>query len=269
MQSVGDKPSDIVEPKGCQHDLLDRRSGIANRLERPQKRVRGTDLVVSIGPDQKQVPHLRVRDQVLEEVERRCIKPLQIVEEQRERVLLPREYAEKAPENHLEAVLRVLRRQVRNRWLSSDHELQRGNEVDDKLTVRAQRLAQGVPPPAKLRLALAQERAHQALEGLGQGGVRDIPLVLVELAGREETTRRDEHLVQLVHHRRLANPGIAGHEHQLRDAVGDDAVEGSEQRVNLTLSAIKLLRNEQPVRYIVSTELERVDVAVRLPFLQA
>jgi hypothetical protein len=72
-----------------------------------------------------------VRDQVLEEVERRCIKPLQIVEEQRERVLLPREYAEKAPENHLEAVLRVLRRQVRNRWLSPDHELQRGNETSE------------------------------------------------------------------------------------------------------------------------------------------
>src|SRR6202051_1034765 len=196
MQSIGDKPSDIVEAKGCQHDFLHPRSGIANRLERPQKRVRGTDLVVSIGPHQKQVPHLRVRDQVLEEVERRCIQPLQIVEEQRERVLLPRESAEKAPENHLEAVLRVLRRQLRNRWLSSDHELQRGNEVDDKLTVGAQRLAQGGPPAAKLRLALAQKRAHQALEGLGQGGVLEMPLVLVELAGREETTRLDEHLVQ-------------------------------------------------------------------------
>src|SRR5208283_557305 len=113
------------------------------------------DLVVSIGPDQQQVPHLRVRDQVLQEVERRCIKPLQIVEEQRERVLLPREDAQEAPENHLEAVLRVLRRQIRDRLLSSDHELQRGNEIDDKLTVRAKCLAQGVSPPAKLRLALA------------------------------------------------------------------------------------------------------------------
>src|SRR6202047_1673025 len=190
MQSIGDKPSDIVEPKGCQHDLLDRRSGIANRLERPQKRVRGADLVVSIGPDQKQVPHLRVRDQVLEEIERRSIQPLQIVEEQRERVLLPREYAEKPPENQLKAVRRCVRRQVRGRWLSSDHKLQRGNEVDDKLTVRAQRLAQGIPPPAKLRLALAQKRAHKALEGLGQAGVRDVALVLIELAGRKHATRR-------------------------------------------------------------------------------
>src|SRR5258708_38875798 len=228
MQSIGDKPSDIVDPERRQHDLLDRRSGIANRLKRPQKRVRGADLVVSIGPDQKQVPHLRVRDQVLEEVERRCIKPLQIVEEQRERVLLPCEYAEKPPENHLKAVLRVLRRQLRKRWLFSDHKFECGNKVDDKLTVQAQRLSQGVPPPPKLRLPLAQKRAHKALEGLRQGGVRKIPLVLVELAGREEPTRRAQHLVELVHHRGLANTGIAGYKHQLRGAVGHDTVEGTE-----------------------------------------
>src|ERR1700730_151503 len=158
MQSIGDSSSDIVDPERRQHDLMHPRIGVTDRLKSPQKRVRGSDLVVSIGPNQKQVPHLRVRDQVLEQLERRSIQPLQIVEEQRERVLLPREYAEKPPENHLKAVLRFVRRQVRNGWLSSDHKLQRGNEVDDKLTVGAQRLAQGVPPPAKLRLALAQKR---------------------------------------------------------------------------------------------------------------
>ena len=121
--------------------------------------MRETDLVVSIGADQQQVPHLRVRDQVLEEVERRCIQPLQIVKEQRERVLLPCEYAEKPPENHLEAVLRFLRWQVWDRRLFSDHELQLGNKVNDELTVRAERLAQGIPPSAKLCLALAQKRA--------------------------------------------------------------------------------------------------------------
>src|SRR6202011_2160925 len=237
------------------HPRIDR----ADRLQRPQKRVRGADLVVPVGADQQQVSHFRVRYQMLEELERCCIQPLQIIQEQRERVLLAREHPEEAPEHHLEAVLRVLRRQVRDRWLFPNHELQFGNEVDDELTVRAQRLAQGIPPPAKLRLALAQERAHKALEGLGQGGVRDVALVLVELAGREQATRRYERLVQLVHHRGLADTGIAGHEHQLRGAVGHDTVEGSEQRVNLALSAIQLLRDQQPVRYIVSAELERLD----------
>src|SRR5258706_1934203 len=115
-------------------------------------------------------------------------------------MLLAREHPEEAPENHLEAVLRILRRQVRDRWLFPNHEFQLGNEVDDELTIRAQCLAQGVPPPAKLGLALAQERADKALEGLAQGGVRNVALVLVELAVREHATLRDERLVQPVHH---------------------------------------------------------------------
>src|SRR5260370_37303333 len=125
--------------------------------------------------------HLRVRDQVLQKVERRGIQPLQIVKKQREGVFLPRKHAEEAPENHLESVLRVLRRQLRDGRLFSDHELQLGNEVHDELTVRAQRLAQGILPPAKLRLTLTQKWAHKAPEGLCQCRVRDIALVLVEL----------------------------------------------------------------------------------------
>ena len=76
MQSIGDKPADIVDSERRQHDLVHLRSGVADRLERPQKRVRGSDFVVSICPNQKQVSHFRVRDQMLEEVERRSIKPL-------------------------------------------------------------------------------------------------------------------------------------------------------------------------------------------------
>src|SRR6267142_1863251 len=107
--------------------------------------------------------HLAIRDDGLEEVECRRIQPLQIVEKQGERVLLPREYAEEAPEDHLEPALRVLRRKLRDRWLLPDHELQFGNEVHDQLPVRAERFAQSVSPPANLRLAPAQQWAHQAL----------------------------------------------------------------------------------------------------------
>jgi hypothetical protein len=42
------------------------RSRLANSIERTQKRMRRTDLVVPVGADQQQVPHLRVRDQMLE-----------------------------------------------------------------------------------------------------------------------------------------------------------------------------------------------------------
>jgi hypothetical protein len=171
-----------------------------------------------------------------------------IVEKQRKRVLLAREYAEEAPEHHLEAVLRVLRGQVRDRRLLSEHELEFRNEVYDERSVRAQRLAQGAPPSAKLRLALAQNLAHQALEGLAQGGVGNVALVLVELAGREQAAWRDEHLVQLVHHRGFADTGISGHEHEFRGAMGHDTLEGREQGMDLALPAVQPLRDHEPVR---------------------
>src|SRR6266850_378825 len=66
-----------------------------------------------------------------------CAPALRIVKKKRERVLLAREHPEEAPEHHLEPVLRVLRRQLRDRWLFPNHELKLGNEVDDELTIRA------------------------------------------------------------------------------------------------------------------------------------
>src|ERR1700692_215315 len=269
VQRIGDEPAHIVELEGCQHYLAHPHIGIADRSESPQKSVGGSDLVVPVRPDQKQVLNLRMRDQVLDEIERRGIQPLQIVEEQRERMFLAREHAQEAPENHLEAVLRVLWWQIWNRRLFPDHEIQLGNEVDDELSIRAQRLVEGVPPPAKLGLALGEERADKALECLAQGRVRDVALVLVELARREQATRRYERLVQLVHHRGLADAGISGHQHELQGAVRHDPVEGSEQRLDLALPAIELLRNQQPVRYVVSAEQERLHTAMRLPLRQA
>jgi len=43
--------------------------------------VRGADFVVAVCADEQQVPQLRVRDEMLEHLERRGIQPLQIVEE--------------------------------------------------------------------------------------------------------------------------------------------------------------------------------------------
>ncbi len=134
----------------------------------------------------------------LEQVERRRVEPLQIVEEERERMLRPGEDAEEAPEHQLEAALRVLRRQLGDRRLLADDELQLRDEVDDELAVRPQRLAKRVAPRGQLGLALAEERPDQALERLRQRRVRDVALVLVELAGGEQAARRNERLVQLV-----------------------------------------------------------------------
>ena len=125
-----------------------------------------------------------------------------------------------------------------------------GTRLTMRLTIRAQGLPQRVPPLAKLDLAFAQDMADQALERLRQGGVRNVALVLVELAGREQAARRNEHLVQLIDHRGLADAGIAGDQHEFRRAIRHDAVEGREQRVDLALPPVQPLRDQQSVRGI-------------------
>jgi hypothetical protein len=62
MERTAGKPADIVGPKRRQHDLSHPRVRFLDRLQRAQKRVSRTDLVVPIGANQQQVPHLRVRD---------------------------------------------------------------------------------------------------------------------------------------------------------------------------------------------------------------
>jgi hypothetical protein len=59
--------------------------------------VRRTDFVVTVGSDQHQVPHVRIGNQVLQQLKGCRVQPLQIVEEQRKRVLRPGERADEPP----------------------------------------------------------------------------------------------------------------------------------------------------------------------------
>ena len=195
-------------------------------------------LVVPEGPQQQQRSHVRLDRQITEQVQGRRVQPLQIVQEQRQRMLRPGEHAEQAAEHQLETALCVLRRQLRHGWLRADQWLQRGDEVDHELAVRAQCLPQRRAPRAKLGVAFAEQRADQTLQRLGKRRIGDVALVLVELAGGEQAAGRYQHLVQLVDDRRLADAGIAGHQHEFRRAALDHAVEGGEERSDLALAAV-------------------------------
>ena len=134
----------------------------------------GLDLVVPIRADEQEVSHLVVGDQMPEEVKGGGVQPLEVVEEQRERVLRPGEHAKESSKHHLETALLLLWRQFRHRRLLPDDEFKLGDEVHHELTVRPQRLTQGVPAPAShLRIALRQDLADEGLESLRQRGVRE------------------------------------------------------------------------------------------------
>src|SRR5215813_7416728 len=101
----------------------------------------------------------------------------------------------------------------------------------------------GIAPRAQLLFALAQKRTDKTLKGLGEGGIRDIALVLIELARCKKATRRNQRFVQLIDDGGFADSGIAGNQHQLGPATGYHTIKRSKQGLDLALSPVQFLRN--------------------------
>src|SRR5215475_8988921 len=110
--------------EGRKDDIVHACSALADGFELAQQRMRGIDCVVPVSTDHHQVLHIRLVQQVLEQIERRCVEPLQVVEEQRQRVLRPREHTDKTPEYQLKTMLCVLGWKFGNWWLLSDDKMQ-------------------------------------------------------------------------------------------------------------------------------------------------
>src|SRR4051812_45042019 len=187
--------------EGGKRDLYHLPTGNLDRLEPLPQRMGGRDLVGAIGPDQHEMLQIRPRQQILQHIERRRVEPLQVVEEERQRMVRSREHADEPTEYQLETSSRVLGSEIRNRRLVSDDELEVRDEVDHEPPIRAQRLDQSVAPTTQLGVALPEKIPNEALKGLGERGVGDVALVLIELAGGEQSARWHEHFVQLVDHR--------------------------------------------------------------------
>ena len=96
----------------------------------------------------------------------------------------------------------------------------------------------------QLCFALTQKRTDKALKGLCQSGIRDVALVLVELARCKKTAGWNKHFMELIDDRGLANAGISGDEHQLRRAARDDAIEGGKQGIDFACSPVQFLGNQ-------------------------
>src|SRR4029453_9166724 len=98
----------VFTGQGREYDFLQYRSTLSHRFELAHQRMACIDFVVPVGTDQHQVLHIRPGQQILHQVERRGIEPLQIVKEKGERMFRPREYADESTEHQLKAALRVL-----------------------------------------------------------------------------------------------------------------------------------------------------------------
>src|SRR6266481_9657145 len=110
---------------------------------------------------------------------------MQVIEEQRQRMLRSRKSANEMPQGCFEQAASLLRRQIGGRRLLADHQLDFGYQRGHELSVDTQRLPQCVSPDLKLGIARAHQAENQPLQGLGDRLVRNIVSVLVELARSE------------------------------------------------------------------------------------
>src|SRR6266446_8736735 len=109
----------------------------------------------------------------------------------------------------------------------------------------------GIAPLTQLLFAPAQKWSDKALKGLRQGGIRNIALVLVELAGCKKATRRNQRFVQLIDDGGFADSGIAGNQHQLRPASSHHTIKRRKESVDLSLSPVQFFRDQQTIWRVV------------------
>ncbi len=175
-------------------DAAEARRVLAQRLQHRVERF-AVDGIVAVGDDNEQEPAVRVAQQVVQQRETCAVGPLQIVDEEDQRVFGIGEHADKAAEDEPQAMLHLGRAELGHRRLLADDQLDGRNDVDDELPAGAKRSLQLAAARLDARFALAQDALDELAECQGQRRVWHVAALLVELAGNEVASARDDRLM--------------------------------------------------------------------------
>ncbi|WP_245513184.1 MULTISPECIES: hypothetical protein [Rhizobium/Agrobacterium group] len=138
MQGVANHPTEIFLLQRLERNFRDRRSFRTQGgkfLDQPMVVVY---LVLSVRPDDQNACGLVGMDeQLFDEVEACAVDPLQIVQEQNQRMIRPCEQPDEISQNRLKASRCLGWRQVRRRRCRSQHETQFRNEIHHRPGVRS------------------------------------------------------------------------------------------------------------------------------------
>ena len=225
--------------------------------------------MLPVRADEQQEAHVPRRRETREEIQRRDVAPLQVVHEHDQRVLSRGERLDEVHEHDLETILRFRWGELWNRRLIADDERQIGDEIDDQLSVRAERAAQDLTPPVEALLRLAEQLLDEAAKRPRECAVGVALLELIELALDQVRAFPHDRSAQFGDERRLADARVAGDQAHLRRAVRG-AFEQLEERLHLRIAAVEPLRNLEPARDIGLTRFEpRNPAAAAEPLLAA
>ncbi len=271
MQRVGGELRQCRQRERRQVEALDRQPRVLQRGHGGEQGVAGLDLVVAISTHQQQVAQRRARQHRFEQLQRRAVGPLQVVEKEHQRLLGAGLAGDEILERQAQPVVGLGRRQRRRRRQRLHHAEQRrqlGDQRGDGRDVVAERARQPLAPPPQLRRRLGQQALHELAQRLRQRAVRRVAGELLELAADEQTLRARGRLVQLADQRRLADAGIAGHEQQTRSALAR-ALERRAQQRTFGVAPVQTPRHRELLGHVARADLERQHAAMAAPLLAA
>lgn len=255
MHGVGEQRREVVD--GQRAELKSRR-GHGRRLQlrdRVAQGVRRSHLSIAIRTDEEHVIDVGTREQRCEQVQRRRIGPLQIVQEYHQRVPAARQRADETHEDHLETVQRGHAVERRSSRLRPHEPFDLWDDRGQDCCPGAQCVGEQGPPRGQTIFGLGQQLSQHTAERVDQASKRDMSRHLVELAAREIATRLHQRAIQLLHQRGLADAGRPADEDRTRRSSGC-AVERAGQRLQLGRTAIQLPRHHEPAADVVKARRE-------------
>ena len=269
-QGVRDQLSQISSVSGASTISCTAAPRPADRIQLAHQRMRGIDFVVPIGADQEQMPNVRLRQKIFEQIERGGIEPLQIIEEERQRMLRASNDADEPPQDQLEAALRILRRKIGDRRLFADDEIPVRDELDDQQPIRTQGLAQRIAPVARVPLRSCSKSAGLDFERPAPASRKGCR------AYTDRTCRRRKgraagpaSLCSSLTTEDLPMPEYPETSTSSGMPRGDDPIERGKEGGDLARAAVQFLRDQEPSRHVVLAERKSSMRPLRLPFGEA
>jgi hypothetical protein len=223
--------------------------------------MRSVHLVLAIGADDQ---HVRgaAACQRREPAERRVVGPLQVVQEQHQRLALGGQGRQERLRQLAEACLLFVGRHLGDTLHLGQERAQLRNALRQQRAVGTDGLADAHPVLGQLLLGLRQQRPHAGAQRLEDGQQRHAALLPLELAERHVGTQRREARRQLAHEGRLADARGPTHEHELRRA-GHQALEGRGQHQQLHVAAHQTLLERQGAADVARPQHDAVERVAR------
>jgi hypothetical protein len=123
-----------------------------------------------------------MEEEMLDECQRPRIEPLQVIDENDERVFCPCEHADEPLEQGLKPQLGVDGREGRHGWLRADQSNEVGNEVGQQAALIADSFLDCVSPVGDVVRVAVQQLLNQSLKRLSQRRMGGIAEALVEFS---------------------------------------------------------------------------------------